>query len=320
MIRYQHLADAWNHFFHTPETFDTIGMFRIVWGALLLISGLLMAKDARRYYCPGGVLAATRYERLYGKSRLSLFHVLPDSNVSVYLLLCVHLTSCVLVLVGLFTRISTIVCWATLVTLHHRNPCVVHSGDTVLRLLTFLLMFSHAGDAYSLDHLWRVRGPGTSEGGWSMAVDVPHGLRGASENLEIPADKGSPWALRLMQIQVSIVYFRTVFWKLRGKRWRNGTAAYYPTQVTSFSRMRLPPVLINRFWIGLATYGTLIVELALGVLVWVEPLRRPVLLAGVAMHLVLELFLNLQLFGWTMIVSFLLFVDPNTVREWINLT
>lgn len=308
MITIDQLIQAWNGFFHTPEPYDTVGAFRIVWGALLLASGILMAKDARRYYGPAGLISAGRYQRLYGKSRFSLFQILPESMFSVYFVFSLHLASCVLVVIGLWTRVSLIVCWVTLVSLHHRNPSVVHSGDTVLRLLTFLLIFSHAGDAYSVERSWLAPDPGHAQAGRADE------FRDESAN----DSHGSPWALRLMQLQVSVIYLRTVFWKLRGQRWWNGTAAYFPTQVESFSRIRLPAVLINRFWIALATYGTLLAESSLGGLVWIHEFRKPVLFAGVALHLILELFLNLQFFGWTMIVSFLLFVDPFVVQAWLR--
>ena len=67
----------------------------------------------------------------------------------------------------------------------------------------------------------------------------------------------------------------------------------------------LPLVFDSRLSIAAATYGTLAVELSLGTLVWIDEFRYPVLLAGVVLHLALELFLNLQLFGWIMMVSYL---------------
>ena len=122
-----------------------------------------------------------------------------------------------------------------------------------------------------------------------------------------------------MQLQVAIVYLRTVFWKLRGQRWWNGTAAYFPTQIESFSRCRLPRIFGSRLGIAAATYGTLAVELSLGTLVWIDEFRYPVLLAGVVLHLALELFLNLQLFGWIMTVSYLVFVPSLDVLRLVQM-
>jgi hypothetical protein len=58
------------------------------------------------------------------------------------------------------------------------------------------------------------------------------------------------------------------------------------------------------------TWGTMAIECALGPFVWIRELRLPVLAAGVALHLGMELFMNLYLFNVTMLVCLTLFIDP----------
>ena len=65
----------------------------------------------------------------------------------------------------------------------------------------------------------------------------------------------------------------------------------------------LTPVMIR-----IATRGTLLGERSLGSLIWIHELRVPVILVGIVMHLVFEVILNLQLFGWVMIAGLLLFL------------
>ena len=57
------------------------------------------------------------------------------------------------------------------------------------------------------------------------------------------------------------------------------------------------------------------IEFALGTLVWIRELRYPVLLSGVFLHACIEVLLNLQLFGWTMMISLLLFVRPEDLER-----
>jgi hypothetical protein len=128
-----------------------------------------------------------------------------------------------------------------------------------------------------------------------------------------------PWVLRLMQLQVSIIYLRAGWAKLGGASWLNGTAAYYPTQVQGYRRFPLPRVLINAFWIRLGTWGTILIELGLGTAIWVREFRSAILLCGLAFHLVLEYFLNLQLFGWTMMCCLLLFVSATDLMSLLRL-
>lgn len=207
-----------------------------------------------------------------------------------------HVLSAVCLAVGLETRVSAVIAFMTLVSLHHRNPCVLHSGDSLHRLLLFLLILSHAGDALSVD-------------AW-MAADFPADALTGS-----PVD---PWCQRLMQLQVSIVYVRTVWWKLQGRTWLNGTAAYYLTQLDVFRRFPVPPVVLSRFFTALVTWSTLLVEMALGTLVWFRECRYAVLVAGCVLQLLLECSLNLQLFGWTMLTTFLLFVDLQDTAVWLR--
>jgi hypothetical protein len=93
-------------------------------------------------------------------------------------------------------------------------------------------------------------------------------------------------------------------------------AAYYPPHLEDFARLRLPRILERVVFVRLATWGTLLIETSLGTLVWIRELRYPVLFAGVLLHLGLELLLNLQRFGWTMLATFILFVPPDDMR-WI---
>ena len=78
-------------------------------------------------------------------------------------------------------------------------------------------------------------------------------------------------------------------------------------------------MLINAFWIRLFTWGTILIELGLGTAIWVKEFRSAILLCGLAFHLVLEYFLNLQLFGWTMMCCLLLFVSPTDLMSLLRL-
>jgi hypothetical protein len=142
-----------------------------------------------------------------------------------------------------------------------------------------------AGEVWSVDH-------------WLMA------------RAGLQAQEATAWCSRLMQLQVSIVYFKAFVAKLSGETWRAGSAVYYAVEAAGFRRARLPSFARSWIWSRLATWWTLTVELALGSMVWVRELRYPCLLAGVTLHLLMEVFMNLQLFGVTMIVCLTLFIEP----------
>src|SRR5262249_16747870 len=100
-----------------------------------------------------------------------------------------------------------------------------------------------------------------------------------------------------------------------GATWLTGSAVYYAVEVPKFQRRRLPRFARTLFWSRLATWWTMATEFALGPLIWIRELRLPVLAAGVTLHLGMEVFMNLHLFGPRMIVSLTLFLDPGDVER-----
>jgi len=288
LIEFSRLQEVWSAFFHTPESCAPQVLFRLLFGLVLVVNALLLFPLLTEFYGADGLWNHAAWRRCQGRGRLSLLHWLPASSRTVRLLMWVHLLSCVCFLIGFQFRVSAVIVFLTLVSIHHRNTFILSSGDTLLRLFSFLAMFSSAGDALSMDAL----------------------ISGQRDFLMV-----DPWPLRLMQLQVSIVYLRTVFWKLRGSLWWNGTAAWYPVWVETYLRNRPPRWLLTLPLIRLATWGTLVVESSLGLLIWIRELRLPLIATGLVMHLVFEVVLNLQFFGWVMIVGLLLFLPPALVED-----
>jgi hypothetical protein len=208
----------------------------------------------------------------------------------VHFVLLLHFAGVVGLLFGFYTRPSAALVFITLTSLHSRNVYMLNGGDTLQRLMSFLLIFSHAGGALSVD-VW---------------------LAGASEAV------ADPWALRLMQVLVAILYLRTTYWKLCGTTWRAGSATYYALNLRDYRRRKLPQWLARPWFYRAATYGTLVLEGALGALLWLDPLRYPLLLAGLVLHLGLQCFMRTGFFQWTMLTALLLFIKPADLHEWLK--
>ncbi len=285
---------AWNQFFHAPVCCASLVLFRILTGLILVTNALLLIPLTEEYFGEAGAWNTKRWRKQFGQRRFSILTYLPDSTNSFRVLLAVHLTSALGFLFGYLFHLSALITFLTLVSIHHRNTFILSSGDTLLRIFTFLSIFSDASAAVSIDS-------------W---------LAGNTFS-EFPAV--AAWPIRLIQLQMSIIYLRTVFWKLRGRRWRDGTAAWYPLWVESYVRFRPPTWMLNRGTIRFATWGTLIAEVALGTLIWIREFRYPVLGSGILLHLIFDLILNLQFFSWIMIAGLVLFVAPEDVIRLLNL-
>jgi len=258
------------------------------------VNGLFLLPAAAAFFGPDGVLPPHLAAQLSGPRHLNVLAWLPPRMGWVYALLTVYLVAAASLTVGWFTRLSAAIVFVCLASLHHRNVLVLNSGDGFMRLASLYLVFAPAGRALSVDRWLRVR-----------------------RGLEPPGEPApaAPWAQRLIQLQLAVVYLATVYWKLHGHMWVDGTAVYYASRVREYDRFPVPYVFDHLWTVKLMTWGTLAVEFALGALVWLRDLRYPVLLAGVMLHLGLEYSMNIQLFQWVMLTALVLFIDPRDFRR-----
>jgi hypothetical protein len=296
MVSLHQIFDAWHYFFHAPEPVATLCLFRVLFGLLMVVDALLLAGDAQSLIGPRGIFPYHEYVRTYQRSRMTLFHLLPDTPRSVGWIVVTHLISAIFVTIGLYTKLSAAVALVTLISIHHRSPASFYGGDTVIRLMLFQLCFSHCGHALSID-------------AWI------HGRDAFAAMADAP---GSPWAMRLMQIQLSIIYLWTTIWKLNGVMWRSGTAIFYAIQNKSLHRGNLPRWMLRRFPMKIVAYSALVTEGALGTLVWIKEFRTPTVFVGIVFHLCIEFCMEIYLFEWIMCVCLLLFLDPIQVAAWFH--
>jgi len=124
-----------------------------------------------------------------------------------------------------------------------------------------------------------------------------------------------PWAVRLIQIQICIIYLRSVFWKLRGEPWRKGTAVSYVLQTMSFRRYSAPRLVLIPAIHRTLTWGTIVIETYIPIAVWIRDLRYSAIATGWLLHLSLDMFLNVHLFGPAMCAALLLFVPAEDMAR-----
>jgi hypothetical protein len=119
-----------------------------------------------------------------------------------------------------------------------------------------------------------------------------------------------------MQIQLSVLYLASVWTKLSGGTWNDGTAVSFALRLEDLQRFEAPHALAtSELAANLLTYGTLAVEASLGVLVWNRTLRPWVLALGVGMHLAIDLTLRVGFFSFAVFVLYIAFVPPETATR-----
>jgi hypothetical protein len=297
-MKLQSIVDAWNAFFFAPQSPLPICVFRILFGILVTATLLLLHGDWLSWYGTHSWVSLATMQQVEPGTRLNIFTVLPPNDRYIEALFWTFLTAAIFLTVGLFTRLSTVVVFLCLTSIQQRNLYITHSGDTLLRVIAFFLIFAPAGAALSIDRSIRIR-------------------RG-KEGLELQAR--SPWAQRMIQLELSFLYVTAFWWKSLGDSWVNGTALYYVLHLDEIGRFPLPQWVTQSFFIKIGTWFTLALELALGTLIWIREFRYPLLLVGLLFHLSLEYALNVPLFQWEILSIYILFVRPEDIvkaGQWI---
>lgn len=207
-----------------------------------------------------------------------------------YLVLGVLLAAGVALVVGWRTRVASVVAAVLLLAVQRRDPWILNSGDLLLRELAFFVMLMPAGETWSLDARRRAK-------------------QGKPERLR------APWALRLVQMQVSAIYLFSVWAKVRGTDWNDGTAVGIALQLEDLQRFAMPEVLATSVFVSaVLTYSSLVVEAALAFALWLPRLRYWVIAAGVGLHLGIEASLLIGWFSFAVISSYLAFVPAAHLR------
>jgi hypothetical protein len=277
----------WSRFFFGPISARPLGVFRIAFGVLLLQYLALMSGEFDHWYTGAGLLQGTEASEAAAPLRFSPLQQVQDPLVaraffSFTVLVAVAFT------LGWRTRISSILLYACMLSLYHRNVVANGGPDAVPMIISFYMMLCPCGAAYSLDALRTAKKRGT-----------------AAEPLIVP------WALRLLQMQICLLYFQSSVIKCHGSLWLKGTVVHYILFLREFRLFDMEwlaeyPLLINAM-----THGALLIEFALAFWLWFRPTRRWAILGGVLLHAGIRPILNVPGFGEILIATYMTFLAPD---------
>ncbi len=284
---------AWNEFFFAEQSPIPIALFRILYGLLVIATLILLRPDWLTWYGVHAWVSLPTAQSLEPGTRLNLFSVIPQSDTWIEALFWVSMGSAILLTIGFLTRLNSVLVFICLTSIQQRNLYITHGGDTFLRLAGFFLIFAPAGAAFSVDRLIRIR----------------RGKDGAD------IQPRSPWAQRMIQLQLALLYFVTFLLKVKGAPWLQGTALFYVYHLDEFRHFPVPSWFFHPLLLKLGSWSALVLEFSLGVLIWVKEFRYVLLALGVLFHLWLEYSLNIPLFQWDIVSAYVLFVDSDDLRR-----
>ena len=219
---------------------------------------MLLRPDWLTWYGTHSWVSLRTMQHIEHGTRLNLFAILPQSDAWIEALFWVLLISAVSLSAGFLTRLNSVIVFLGLASMQQRNLYITHSGDRFLRVAALFLIFAPAGAAFSVNRLIAIR-------------------RGKPDPKTRPR---SPWAQRMIQFQLAILYFAAFCSKAQGAPWIEGTELGYVYQLDELRRFPLPTWSLNPIILKFGTWCALALEFSLGVLIWIREFRYYLLAAG----------------------------------------
>lgn len=289
------VVQGWNRFWFSPGDAYCMGAMRALIGAMALWFIVSYSTDLVTWFGPHGLLTVPTVTRLTGIAdsdepvftQSILFYI--DQPAVLWSVHVVAVLAAAMCMVGLFSRVASIVTLLMVLSYVHRAPMLTGQFEPVLTALLLYLCLGPSGRALSVDRWLKSRREKTAEPAPSLAANI---------------------SLRLMQVHVVMFYLIFAFSKLAGEPWWNGEAVWW---LMAQSESRLVDFSFLGQWnaapvFNLWTYAFIAYEFSFAVFIG-NRLARPLLLAiGIPLWLSLIPITGLTSFALIMLVANAAFV------------
>jgi predicted DCC family thiol-disulfide oxidoreductase YuxK len=295
--RLQPLTQAWSWFWFQSMPISQLELARMGIGAALLLHYGCASPYLFDFWGDEGWMPrAVAMEDITSWTQSIFFYFTAPWQWIVFHIL--FLLCCTAFMLGWRTSWVKWVVLAGQISYDNRNPYLAYGVDQILACLLLIMCLAPIGRAMSLDRVRTVR---TAKRFRLEATLPPY---------------TSPWAgacTRLVQIQMAALFFYTGIAKTRDEWW-DGDAVWLAFTQNEFYHPILLDLFARQYWlVNVATYVTVMIEIAFPFLVW-QRRTRPYLLAdAILLHLLFAFLLGLFYFSFVMIMGHMSFVRP----EWL---
>lgn len=296
----------WRYWFGEIDA-RCLGIFRILFSLLLLKDAIYHLFLAGYFYSDSGVMPRwALFDGLVRTPRFSLMDSIGTTWLAIVFFL-VWILVLIALLLGYRARLMTILNFIIILSVHERNSYILTSADTVMRVMSFWMMFAPIAHYYSVDALRRR---------WQS-----YRQSGNLRDLRVSDEPRMAFALpvRMMQIQLIIIYISTAFLKTLGPVWQQGDTLHYVLQLNTmllpfgyWMRTWSPELLRWLSWF--AMYAEIAIPILLLMPIFSSWTRRLAFLFALALHGGIALALAIPDFSIVMWICFIPFFDP----KWLN--
>lgn len=282
-----------DRFFFAPASPLPLGILRILIASVLLIQAALIAPHFYELYGADGifqgplqiyfssdtvpgVVSFARWMDAFGMSEPNALRLLG----------AIYVASLVFFLLGLATRLSSVLVWFTHLLIGGAHV-TSYGVDQFAHFLLFYFTWMPMGHALSLDKLWgRVSGKPTA---WAR------------------------FSLRVLQVHLAIAYLASGIDKSFGDQWWNGEAIWRSLMQPIYMHFDMAWVASVPWLAKIFSWGTLLVEIGYPFFIFPTRTRKLWVLLTVSMHFGIGLFLGLHTFAALMaFLTLCLFGVPAT--------
>jgi uncharacterized membrane protein YphA (DoxX/SURF4 family) len=291
-------AAAWNQFWFTPADPTLLGVIRFCTGLMLLYNHAVWGLALADFFGPDGWISADLAEVTQRvQTAYSFWWLVPERYLwPAYLASMLVL---VLFLIGFWTRITSALALAVVISFAYRVPEATFGLDKTTAILTFYLALGPSGTGFSVDWLFHRRRRGQ-----------------ASSRPE--ASSFANFTLRLIQVHMCIFYLFAGLAKLQGMSWWNGEAMWMTFANLEYQSTDMTWLAWHPWVIDFLTHFSVAIEMSFCVLVWVPILRPLVLTAMVLLHVGIGTCLGLWTFSLIMCIGCMSFLPPDAVGRLLS--
>lgn len=284
------LCSWWDHFWFAPQNLLGLAFMRITLCGTMFYMYSARLLNLSYYTDDSWVKKETALNAMVELYRpLFSWNFWPDAlNLPMHILLVVLLG---LLTLGVGGRWLMWLAWIIDMGFIQRNYSVNFGADIIASLLMFYMLFTQSCERLSVLSL------------------------GRKKVIFKTSDMISSMMIRMLQVQISVIYAYTGWEKLKGSSWWDGTALWSvmanPQMTTmDFSFLRVIPWVIP-----LVAYLTIIFEIYFPVMVIWDKTRNWWLLLGLSFHIGIGAFMGLGSFAAAMLSTYFLFLNPALLEK-----
>lgn len=276
----------------------SLALFRVAFGSVILCDLISCIPQIGDFYTDSSILPRDALVSKFSIPWMISLHLMTGTWGGEFILFLVTIAAVLGMIAGYHTRLSAVVTWLMIGSMHARNGMILHGGDDLVRVLLFWCMFAPLNGRWSLDRALNPRSPPLEDANYS-------------------------WGTQALMLQLCFVYWFTAAWKW-GPVWTTeGSAIYYALSLDEFVTpvgkflLRFPDLLpvLTRAAYALELLGPFVLFLPF----WTGPARLLVVLSFILFHAGIGLSLALGTFSWVCAAAWLMFLPAvfwERLGEW----